>query len=85
LSATVHLLVVEMAKTLRAGKEPGLAMTKHDMSMKADEIREAIRIRIGEQIEIIAKQICEGGNPIHAQWLLEALCKRLEDEETASV
>jgi hypothetical protein len=53
--------------------------------MNADEIREAIRIRIGEQIEIIAKQICEGGSPIHAQWLLEVLCKRLEDEETASV
>ena len=53
--------------------------------MNAEEFRKAIRIRIGELIEIIAKQICEGGNPIYAQWLLEVLCKRLEEEETASV
>jgi hypothetical protein len=47
--------------------------------MNAEEFRKAIRIRIGELIEIIAKQICEGRHPIHAQWLLEALSRRLED------
>ena len=51
--------------------------------MNAEEFRKAIRIRIGELIEIIAKQICEGRHPIHAQWLLEAL-SRLEDEENIS-
>ena len=51
--------------------------------MNAEEFRKAIRIRIGEQVEIIAKQICEGRRPIYAQWLLEAL-SRLEDEESIS-
>ena len=48
--------------------------------MNAEEFKKAIHIPIGQQIEIIAKQTCEGRHPIHAQWLLEAL-SRLEDEE----
>jgi hypothetical protein len=52
--------------------------------MNGEEFRKAIRIRIGEQIEILAKEICERGNPIHAQWLLQALSRRLEDEENIS-
>jgi hypothetical protein len=52
--------------------------------MNAEEFRKAISIRIGELIEIIAKQICEGRHPIHAQWLLEALSRRLEDKENIS-
>ena len=51
--------------------------------MNAEEFRKAIHIRIGEQIETIAKQICEGRHPIYAQWLLEVL-SRLEDKENIS-
>ena len=51
--------------------------------MNAEEFRKAIHIRIGEQIETIAKQICEGRHPIYAQWLLEVL-SRLEDNRPSA-
>ena len=49
--------------------------------MDREERKIAIRVRMAEQIEIIAEALCEGKSPLVAERLLKALEAQLAGEE----
>ncbi|SFK00965.1 hypothetical protein [Bradyrhizobium sp. Gha] len=52
--------------------------------MDKEDRKAAIRVRIDEQIEAIAKAICEGRLPVADQRILRALVTQLAREEMLS-